>query len=221
MDQRGAEPGTEVVLDNRKLILGFLLLIVVCGAFFVIGFMEGKRQAVQARVDSGTTPATPSSGSSAPPVTEAKSPAGGSQAQATPERSVRDQLDWYKNVQRGSGEAPKAITPGEISSSSVPDAKKGPATKLETPAAPATKETSAPAGKTTYFVQAGAFRQRHEAEVRADDLKSKGFTSSIEAPKTADQFYLVKVGKFDSRAEAVAVSRKLQKAGFEAIIKKN
>ena len=47
MDDQSAEPGFEFVLDNRKLIVVFLLLISFCGGFFVLGFMEGKRQGMQ------------------------------------------------------------------------------------------------------------------------------------------------------------------------------
>ena len=46
-DKRSRDAGTELILDNRKLILAFGALAVVCGAFFVLGFIEGKRQGIQ------------------------------------------------------------------------------------------------------------------------------------------------------------------------------
>ena len=42
-----SESGLELVLDNRKIVIGFVLLIFICGCFFVIGFIEGKRQGFQ------------------------------------------------------------------------------------------------------------------------------------------------------------------------------
>ena len=32
-------------LDNRKLIIAFVLLMCICAGFYVFGFVEGKRQA--------------------------------------------------------------------------------------------------------------------------------------------------------------------------------
>jgi hypothetical protein len=47
MTDREPEAGHELVLDNRKLIIAFAVLIAICGAFFVLGFMEGRRQGFQ------------------------------------------------------------------------------------------------------------------------------------------------------------------------------
>ena len=47
MDQH-SDSGYELVLDNRRLIIAFAVLILFCGCFFVVGFMEGKRQGFQA-----------------------------------------------------------------------------------------------------------------------------------------------------------------------------
>ncbi|MBZ5496867.1 MAG: SPOR domain-containing protein [Acidobacteriia bacterium] len=222
MDQRGAEAGTELVLDNRKLILGFMLLIVVCGAFFVIGFMEGKRQAVQARVESTPSSSATTAAEIAGPDT--KAPATGTTATPATDRSVREQLDWYKSVQSGQPDARKATPPAESAKAmQTPETKKpSPSSPNANRAAPAPAVGSMiPAAKVGYSVQAGAFRERREAEIKADALKAKGFPCVIEAPKSADQLYLVKVGKFESRADAVAMQKKLQKAGFPCFIKTN
>ena len=95
MNQTGADSGTEFVLDNRKLIITFLVLVVVCGAFFVIGFMEGKRQAVPTRVE--RTPSDPAAGTEA----QARGPdakAADRPTESTPieDRSGSAQLDWYQ-----------------------------------------------------------------------------------------------------------------------------
>ena len=208
MDQKGAEPGAELVLDNRKLILGFLLLILVCGGFFVIGFMEGKRQA-QARIE--PTPANASA--QLAPMTAAsdsKAPDKGTAAGPITDRSVREQLDWYKNLQNAPPDSRKSVADAESGKTApAADAKLPPPSKFQADktAGPATRTAALPAAKVTYTVQLGAFRQRREAENKAELLKAKGFVCVIEPPKSGDQLYLVKMGKFESLADAVAIPR--------------
>ncbi len=218
MAQLSAESGNEFILDNRKLIIGFMLLIVICGAFFVVGFMEGKRQAVQARSErpSSGPAGTPSEAAAravaTPPVTPAKNgPA--------EDRSVREQLDWYKTIQ-GGDTATRAVAEPSKSAEAEPTQ----AEKVTRPAAGTQKPAAGPkasSGAAAYTVQVGAFRQRHEAESKADALKSRGYTFVIESPATPDGLFLVKVGNFNSRADAVAMERRLRKDGFTCFIKAN
>ncbi len=210
MDQRSAE-GTEFVLDNRKLIIVFLLLISVCGAFFVIGFMEGKRQSVQllterspAATETGSAAGAAAPDAATAPVKTAGPPVGA--------KSVRDQLDWYKNVQGGAGDASKAADAAKP----APGAQKAPGISAKTvkPARP-TPGSMVPAENVTYSVQVGAFRQRREAEAKTDLLKAKGFQGVIESSQTGDPLFLVKVGRFKSRVDAAATQIQLRKAGFK------
>ena len=66
-------------------------------------------------------------------------------------------------------------------------------------------------------MQVGAFRQRQQAEVKAKLLRSKGFDCRIEVPQSSEALYLLKVGQFKSRAEAVAVQLRLKKNGIRFI----
>jgi cell division protein FtsN len=194
------------------------LLIAVCGAFFVIGFMEGKRQNVRVVVQPAAE--TPLSSAITPEVKGAGTPQESSSVNQ--DRSVRDQLDWYKNVQSGQPQTPvPAGNPAATESAkpaaaktvdSAPPKSKGGAPAQAQPAA-------ARPGKITYSLQAGAFLQRREAELKASELKAKNFACEVEDPKQADRFFRVRVGSFGTRAEAVAMQRKLAKAGFDCIIK--
>lgn len=223
MDQR-TDRGLEFVLDNRKLIIGFFVLIAVCGAFFVIGFVEGKRQVVgmEAKV-------TPAAASEAPQQSGAAAvPAAAAPAKPPEDHAVKDQLDWYKRVNKP-GEATKGIEPAPepvktvVQTAPAAAASRPPAKETE----PVKKEKEKPAPakaavqKTTYSVQVGAFRQRQEAETRAATLKSKGYESVIEAPVPPNSLFLLKVGKFNSRADAVATQLKLKKDGVGSFIKTN
>jgi cell division protein FtsN len=210
--------GNEFVLDNRKLIIGFMLLIAICGAFFAVGFLEGKRQAVQARADrpSSGLAGTPSEAAARAVATTPATPAKNGPAE---DRSVREQLDWYKTVQRGDAATRTAAEPPKSANTEPAQAEKvtRPAAGTQKPAA-VPKATS---GEATYTVQVGAFRQRHEAESKADALKTRGYSFVIESPATADGLFLVKVGNFNSRADAVAMEKRLRKDGFNCFIKTN
>ena len=89
--------------------------------------------------------------------------------------------------------------------------------------APADKSKSQvlPATPITYSVQVGAFRQKHEAEIKAQSLKSKGFDYRIESPHPPEQLYLLKVGNFGSRAQAIALQLRLKNSGFACFVKAN
>lgn len=218
MESRSAESGTELVLDNRKLILGFLLLIAVCGGFFVIGFMEGKRQTV------GVGTERPASAAPAP---AAESPvASGNAASAAPSkaapienRSVRDKLDWYKSVQSSGNDVGKGLDPAGSPRTSSTMGRKAAAAQPPAGKPPAAPASTATAAKPVYTVQVGAFRQPREAETKMDALRARGYSCSIELPKTPDDLYLVKIGKFSSRADAVAMQKRLKKDGFVSFIK--
>jgi len=202
MDNRSSDSSLEFVLDNRGLIVTFALLILICGVFFVLGFVEGKRQGAAAAKISAEVklPDQERSTNEIPAPKTAVNP--GSQ-------TSKEQLDWYSNVNKRGKESARleppltAVKPGH----SQPDTRK---------AAPNASS------RATYTVQVGAFRKREDAEKRAEMLKAKGYECVIEAPVEPTQpLYLLKVGKCSSRAEAVAISVRLQKDGFSTFIKTN
>jgi len=212
MDNRATESASELVLDNRKLVIGFLLLLIICGTFFVIGFMEGRRQGLQARVAT-TPPETPSESiAETADLQPADPPEPEAQAKPVEAEPGREQLDWYKNVSQARRPEAKLSQPGESVETAAPFPKKpnevdSPKTKPKTTAA------------AVYRVQVGAFRQRSQAEALAGALKTKGYSCDIEPPSAGDELYRVKVGAFSSRAEAVATKLRLKKDGYSSFIK--
>jgi cell division protein FtsN len=216
MTDRTAESGYELVLDNRKLILVFAVLIVICGCFFVVGFIEGKRQGYQ----EGTQIAAESSAKANPYGSQAKPAVVDTGTTSSKDSSGDQQLDWYKNVSRRENE-PTGIVPPTTTSA---PAKKmvEPAPQKQTAGKPRQQANTARAEPVTYSVQIGAFRQRKEPEMRAQMLRSKGYDCRIESTDIPEPLYLLKVGKFSSRADAVAMQLRLKKAGFtSAFIKIN
>lgn len=203
MDNRSPDSGLELVLDNRGLIITFALLIFVCGIFFVLGFIEGKRQGAAASAKT-TTEVKPPETATSSVAPGASQPAANSGAEA-----VKEQLDWYSNVAKR-GQAAAKLESLKTATNPVadqPEVAKG--------AAPLT-------AKLTYTVQVGAFRKREDAESRAKTLEAKGYQYLIDPPVEPERpLYLLKVGKYNSRAEAVAVALRLKKDGFSTFIKTN
>ena len=209
------ESGLELVLDNRKLIIAFALLMALCGCFFVVGFIEGKRQGFQEGNQAATETAPRPVPDAAQPASEKPSkdetkPA----AQETPNQP----LDWYKNV-NSKEEQPASRASAPIPAEPVAAAKKQappePAAHVEKQKAPASPDAG------TYSVQVGAFKQKREMEFRAKILKEKGFESRTESPSEPGQFFLLKVGKFKTRAEAAAMQLRLKREGIASFIKTN
>jgi len=227
MGNHSGESVSQLVLDNRKLIIGFALLILLCGVFFVIGFMEGKRQGLlragekipdsqMARRDSGAQPSATKSATAQP-------------GPFSPEdKDVRDKLDWYGSVNKPAEGGVKGLEPNKAANP-VPL----PVRKAESPLATIPSRASAasepkprPPGttqpvKVSYSVQVGAFKQRKEAEAKAAVLKSKKYVCVIEPSGGPNQLFLLKVGRYESRADAIAMQNRLKKDGFTTFIKAN
>jgi cell division protein FtsN len=208
------DPGRELVLDNRKLIIIFGLLIGICCCAFVLGFIEGKRQGIQ----EGNQAAGESLQKTMPETAPAE-PGGTAQESAESTRPKQDltsqQLDWYQNVSRPDGtKETNAKTAGPKHSTPA----------VSAPAKPVSAEQSKPAAAeqaVVYSVQVGAFKQKRQLDARAQMLRQKGFHVWTEGPRAPDNLYLLKVGKFRSRAEAAAMQLRLKRAGFSSFIKAN
>jgi cell division protein FtsN len=214
MDNHGTDSGVQFVLDNRKLIILFALLIAICGGFFFLGYVEGKRQGIQL----GAQNASPIE--SAPVVAES---AKNSQPSSPgSDDAAKKDLNWYQDiggeVQKDSNISAPTVEP--LANATQPQTK-----SIEKAVAAGPKPKKQPeraataAAKVNYSVQVGAFRQRKEAETKASMLKAKGYESAISAPSEPGQFYLLKVGSFGSRADAVTMQLRLKKDGFAGFVK--
>ena len=219
MDYHPVDGGSQLILDNRKIIIAFALLILICGTFFVIGFMEGKRQGTQRAAEkSGESPTAVVKTSSLSPVTKTDTTPPG----VPGDRGVRDKLDWYSSVNKRADEGVKGLeSPGPAKAIVPADGGATPGIGLESASQESKPKpsTSVPATRTTYSVQVGAFRHRAEAETKAEQLRSKRYPYVIDTSGGADQLFLLKVGKYESRAEAVAMQNRLKKDGFSTFIK--
>jgi cell division protein FtsN len=211
MPDRNVDSGFELVLDNRKLIIAFAILIAICGCFYVLGFIQGKRQGFQA----GSLAATPSVPKTTIDEMQPQTTGPANSIYGTKpvkERTGKQPFDWNKSVDRIGG-APQRVRSASRAGSAPKTASSGTLGISKSQAA-----HSAPA---TYSVQIGAFRQKREAEAKAKELRGKGYEIRIESPHPPEQLYLLKVGTFKSRADAVAMQLRLKKNGISGFIKTN
>jgi cell division protein FtsN len=156
-----------------------------------MGFEEGKRQGRSQKENLTAENSAPAHRAAAEQVQAPKS--AGDDVTPVKEDSVKQQLNWHKVVTA-----------------------KEPSDSLRT--TEAAKKATNPV---TYSVQVGAFSIPREAEIKAKELRSRGFDCRIEEPKPPKNLYLLKVGKYQSRAEAVDMKIRLENSGFTTLLKTN
>jgi cell division protein FtsN len=188
--------------------------------FYTIGFMEGKRQAVQPRVEGQSRGAVPSV-AQGKAESSSKANVSAERGGVVGDRSAHEQLNWYKSVQGVEGEAQKSgdVKKSTVTAPAVETPAPTPPPQVAKAAAPPEQGSIVPPSKVRYSVQVGAYRQRHDAEAKAADLKAKGYASEVELSQSGNQIYFVIVGKFSSRADAVVMQHKLQKDGISSFIR--
>lgn len=218
MSANSSESSSELILDNRKLIIAFFLFMIACGAFFLIGFMEGKRQGQRARAEQSPA-AAPTAASQAK---EDRGAASAPTTQAVNDAAIRSRLEWYGKVSEpGTPVDQPSQTRATGQEAAVRKAPSATAQPSRAPSESAKREVAADAAGSKYRVQVGAFRQVDQAESRASALKARGYSCTIVPPGPANELYLVLVGEFGSRADAVAMQLRLKKDGFSSFIKTN
>lgn len=114
---------------------------------------------------------------------------------------------------------PSVATPtaptGPAATGSAPGARDPAAILSGAPTAPAPSTGSAPAAF-TYLVQVGAYTRAPDAEAQRAALAMQGFTAKVHEREQAGRtVYRVRLGPFDTKAEADALQLKLQGAGIE------
>jgi cell division protein FtsN len=241
MVERDEESGRELVLDNRKLLGIFLVFFAICGVFFVLGFREGKRQGIRQGAQTAAETARKANPADTP-VQTPKPPAADAGAISPKEDSGEQQLNWMKNVNRKEG-APEIAhqtkaggAAGEVTDSGLttktakepikgqkgsPVQEKKSITETAAAAKPQNQSDVTPSSPIIYSVQVGAFRVKSEVESKAKTLHDKGYDCRIEEPKSSEGFYLLKVGKYKSLADAKGMMNRLKKSGYPSIIKTN
>jgi outer membrane biosynthesis protein TonB len=202
----------ELILGNRQLISVFLIVVVLLGVFFSMGYIVGRNSAApaaEAAHNGGkTVPVeSPSAEQAAPnPVTAEKEP---------PTKPVETVTPPAPSTTHPEHTAP-AATPAPVKPAPVVAAKPKP-TAVGPASSGIASITSQPASGQYWQVVATT---REGCEVISETLTKKGFHALV-TPASKEGFFRVLVGPFqDSSAQAEART-KLEAAGFtHSIIKR-
>ncbi len=210
-EQLSEQQDTEITLGTGKLLLLFFGLVVLCGAFFGIGYLIGKNSgtpqqvATETGLSNGSSDAVkPSSSLGTPrPVSKPQdcSTPGNCDQQSSGSAPFYDSVG-DKNV-TPKLEPPTANTPEQNSATS-------PSPELSKPAAPGSG----------YIVQVAAVSKQQDADTLVSALRKKQYPVFVTSNPPTDKLFHVQAGPFADIKEAEAVKSRLVNDGYSPILKR-
>ncbi len=208
----GGRKGGDVVLESRHVIGVFLLIVVISGVVFTLGYVLGRSQYdPQARVASKE--AVRAAGGDA-----AAAKSGPQSAKAQPAEPAPAPADWgfYRAAEtnkRGGKKTEKGIrVESKPATPTKPSAKPAAAKGNALPNAPLI-----PRG--AILLQVAALTRESDALALAEDLQQKKFPAFVLTP-AADHYYRVQVGPYADTQSANVAKRALENEGFKSIVRR-
>lgn len=198
----------ELILGNRQLISVFLIVVVMLGVFFSMGYIVGRNsspaaatteaRADKAPADAHSTDSTPSDGSTSAEPVQPSANSSGDQAPA---------------------ETPPSITQPEKPAAAPPAPKPAPAAKEPKPKPSPAREAVSEHAAVASQIAAGQYWQvvataRPDAEIIAEALAKKGFHAVL-APAPKDGVFRVLVGPLADAPTQAQTRTNLESAGFK------
>lgn len=220
MASREKKSGGDFVLESRHLVGLFLLLVVIFGVVFTLGYLLGRSQ-YDAKLRAVVGP---------PPGSEvqAASPALKSKARPEPEDAQlpKKNADWdFYHSADAQASADHLQPPAKsLTASAAPATPPKPAVppKAAKPAQPAQASGSAEGPlipKGTIVLQVAAVMHQDDALALAQALQQKKFPAFVLTPGT-DKLYRVQVGPYADNQAAGNARQQLEAQGFKSIIKR-
>jgi DedD protein len=221
MASKGKKSGGDFILESRHLVGLFLVLVVIFGVVFTLGYLMGRSQydsRVRAAVGLPAGIDAPAGLSSAPVATKPKT---APQADGSQVPKKNSDWDFYHAADPQAAAdhlqpAPKAVVPSAPPAASKPVA--APAKIAKT--AKSSPDTSGPLiPKGTIMLQVAAVLHQEDALALAQALQQKKFPAFVLTPG-ADKLYRVQVGPYPDNQSAAAARQQLEAKGFKSIIKR-
>ena len=211
----------DFVLESRHLVGLFLLLVVIFGVVFTLGYLMGRSQSDSSghatvagtprKTDAPAATSSPSAGRAKPEPEQAEAPKNNSD------------WDFYHSAdpQAASDHLQPPPKPAPAPASH-PAAKPAPASSsAKTATAP-----KAPAGlgaplipKGTIMLQVAAVLHQDDALALAQALQKKKFPAIVLSP-SSDKYYRVQVGPYADNQAAANARKDLEAKGFKSITKR-
>ncbi|HTC65280.1 MAG TPA: SPOR domain-containing protein [Candidatus Saccharimonadales bacterium] len=209
--------GSDFVLESRHLVGLFLLLVVIFGVVFTLGYLMGRSQGDSRSRTVIAAPAEPGTSAAVPPSSKSKAkpepPPDDTQAQKT-----NSDWDFYHSADPQANSdhlqpPPKAATPPAAASKAAPPVKAGKSGK-------ATGGLGGPLiPKGTIMLQVAAVLHQDDALALAQALQKKKFPAIV-IPPSADKYYRVQVGPYPDNQTAATARTELETNGFKSITKR-
>ena len=216
--------GGDFVLESRHLVGLFLLLVVIFGVVFTLGYLLGRGQYdSELRAAVGAPPGTEAHAASAPP--SVSKPKAIPPRTDDPSSSAKNNSDWDFYHSADPQPVPERLQPPPkpVSTPAPPPAAAKPA--APSPTKPATKPAKASPGavsptapKGAYMLQVAAVLHQDDALALAQALQQKKFAAII-VPPSSDKYYRVQVGPYSDNQAATKARQDLEDKGFKSIIK--
>jgi cell division septation protein DedD len=218
--------GGDLVLESRHLAGLFLLLVVIFGVVFTLGYLLGRSQ-----YDTKLRAASGSSADANPPAA-ARSPKSKENPESAENLAAGKNSDWdfYHSGEPKKTEdhlqppANPSLYAKSVAASKPTAAAKPPAA----PAAPAkpakqpksSADLNAPLiPKGALMLQVAAVQSQGDALALAQALQEKKFPAFV-IPPSADKYYRVQVGPYDNPQAATTARQDLEAKGFKSIVKR-
>ena len=215
MASKDKKNGGDFILESRHLVGLFLLLVVIFGVVFTLGYLLGRSQ-----YDSKVRAAV-----GLPPGFDAPATAPAAKSKTKPESESaqvpKKNSDWdfYHSADPQASADHLQPPPKSVSASAPPAA----TPKLP---APSSKPAKSSPGATDPLIPKGAIMLQVAAVLHQDDalalaqaLQQKKFPAFV-IPPGADKYYRVQVGPYSDTQTASSASKDLEAKGFKSIIKR-
>ena len=224
MAAKKGKNGGDFILESRHLVGLFLLLVVIFGVVFTLGYLLGRSQYdAKLRAVVGTPPGIDVQ--AAAPVTKSKAKADKAEPEDAQLPKKDSDWDFYHSAEAPKTEAHLQPPPKAVASAPQTAAVPKPAAALKAtkPAKPVPAATSAgtdgliPNGK--IMLQVAAVLHQDDALALAQALQQKKFPAVVITPG-ADKLYRVQVGPYSDSQSAANARQLLEAQGFKSIVKR-
>lgn len=215
----GETQETEITLGTGKLLGIFFGLVIICAAFFTMGYLLGRGSApasasttvVSTVPTSGGNPANKPSANGGKATDAQACPAGSTNC--TPTGSGPD-ASFYKSV---TSNTPNTSGPTANQTSTNPPSDSTNAKPVEGTATPAPEMKN---GAASFTVQVAAVTRQEDADILVNALRKKQYPVFVVANLPGDSLFHIQVGPFSDQKEAEAMRSRLAGDGYNAIVKK-
>jgi len=216
----GRSSGGERVVEGRHVIGLFVLMLLFSAVFFSLGYVMGRSQYASLVPGAPDSRAAEIKNASRPSSQPDVRPKRSAKAEPEPDGAAPPASDWefyHAGEPNKPKEEEKAAEPAAkpVSASARPAA----APKAVPPKGKTASASQPPAvPKGAYVLQVAAFKKGAEAFALAETLQRKSFPAFVSSPGT-ENVYRVQVGPFADAQSAAISKKKLDDAGFRAIVK--